>query len=80
MEAVTKEVKAMMDPNADPYAAPDPDAPPPERFGAKDVMDLHRVQLMNAYTCTECGRCTSRMSGQPNRKDTFSTKNHDGHT
>lgn len=59
MEAVTKEVKMMMDPNADPYAAPDPNAPPPEQFGAKDVTDLNWVQLMNAYSCTECGRCTS---------------------
>ena len=61
LDAVTKEIKLMMDPNADPYAAP-PEADPnavPERFGAKDVFDLNRVQLLNAYTCTECGRCTS---------------------
>ena len=37
LESVTKEVKLMMDPTADPYAAPDPDAPPPSRFGAKDA-------------------------------------------
>jgi len=59
LEAVTKEVKLMMDPNADPFAAPAEDAPPPEKFGASDVMDLTWVQLLNAYTCTECGRCTS---------------------
>jgi len=59
MESVKKEVETMMDPNADPYAAPVEDAPPPERFGAKDVMDLNWVQLMNAYSCTECGRCTA---------------------
>ena len=58
-EAVTKEVKLMMDPSADPYAAPAEDAPPPEKFGASDVTDLSWVQLLNAYTCTECGRCTS---------------------
>ena len=61
-EAVTKEVKLMMDPNADPFAAPPADADPnavPAKFGASDVQDLHWVQLMNAYTCTECGRCTS---------------------
>lgn len=58
--AVTKEVALMMDPNADPFAAPAPDADAPiERFGAKDVSDLSWVNLMNAYTCTECGRCTS---------------------
>ena len=59
MTSVTKEVKLMMDPNADPYATPPADAPPPEAFGAKDVTDLNWVQLMNAYSCTECGRCTS---------------------
>ncbi|WP_297706289.1 (Fe-S)-binding protein [uncultured Eudoraea sp.] len=59
LEAVTKEVKLMMDPNADPFAAPADDAPPPDKFGASDVMDLTKVQLLNAYTCTECGRCTS---------------------
>ena len=57
--AVTKEVKLMMDPSADPFAAPAEDAPPPDKFGASDVMDLTKVQLLNAYTCTECGRCTS---------------------
>lgn len=59
LAAVTNEVKLMMDPSADPYAAPPEDAPEPEKFGASDVMDLNWVQLLNAYTCTECGRCTS---------------------
>ncbi|MDC6352752.1 (Fe-S)-binding protein [Zeaxanthinibacter sp. PT1] len=58
LDAVTKEVKLMMDPSADPFAAPAEDAEPPAKFGASDVMDLNRVQLLNAYTCTECGRCT----------------------
>jgi heterodisulfide reductase subunit C len=59
LESVKKEVALMMDPNADPFAAPAEDAPPPEKFGASDVMDLSRIQLLNAYSCTECGRCTS---------------------
>ncbi|WP_273566552.1 (Fe-S)-binding protein [Maribacter halichondriae] len=59
LDAVTQEVKLMMDPSADPFAAPAEDAPAPEKFGASDVMDLSWVQLLNAYTCTECGRCTS---------------------
>jgi heterodisulfide reductase subunit C len=58
-EAVKEQVALMMDPSADPYAAPAEDAPAPERFGAKDVMDLKWVNLLNAYSCTECGRCTS---------------------
>lgn len=61
LEAVTKEVMLMMDPNADPFAAPaeGEDEEEPAKFGASDVMDLNRIQLLNAYTCTECGRCTS---------------------
>ncbi len=61
LEAVTKEVMLMMDPNADPFAAPPEDEAEvePEKFGASDVMDLNWVQLLNSYTCTECGRCTS---------------------
>ena len=59
--SVTKEVQMMMDPNIDPYATPEggEEEEVPEKFGASDVMDLNRVQLLNAYTCTECGRCTS---------------------
>jgi len=59
LEAVTKEVKMMMDPNIDPFAAPAEGAEMPAKFGASDVQDLSWVQLLNAYTCTECGRCTS---------------------
>ncbi|SEK29434.1 4Fe-4S dicluster domain-containing protein [Aquimarina amphilecti] len=61
LEAVTKEVMLMMDPNADPFAAPAEDEAEtePEKFGASDVTDLNWVQLLNSYTCTECGRCTS---------------------
>jgi heterodisulfide reductase subunit C/HAMP domain-containing protein len=60
LESVTKEVKLMMDPNVDPFAVPPVDENTvPTKFGASDVMDLNWVQLLNAYTCTECGRCTS---------------------
>ena len=60
LESVTNEVKLMMDPTADPYAsAPVTENAPPNKFGASDIQDLNWVQLLNAYTCTECGRCTS---------------------
>jgi len=59
LDAVTKEVMLMMDPNADPFAAPAEEEGDPAKFGASDVIDLNWVQLMNAYSCTECGRCTS---------------------
>ena len=61
LAAVTKEVKMMMDPNIDPFAAPvaGTEGEIPAKFGASDVQDLNWVQLLNAYTCTECGRCTS---------------------
>jgi heterodisulfide reductase subunit C len=53
MQSVTNEVKAMLDPS---FTPPETE---PGRFGAKDVNDLTWVNLMNAYTCTECGRCTA---------------------
>jgi heterodisulfide reductase subunit C len=53
MDSVTNEVKAMLDPSFVPEAAA------VGKFGAKDVNDLTWINLMNAYTCTECGRCTS---------------------
>ncbi len=56
LESVSNEVKAMLDPSFTPPPA-DPDKP--MRFGAKDVKDLSWKQLLDAYTCTECGRCTS---------------------
>ena len=59
LDSVTNEVKLMMDPNVDPFAAPAEGTEAPAKFGASDVMDLNRIQLLNAYTCTECGRCTS---------------------
>ena len=59
LDSVTNEVKLMMDPDADPYAMPEDSAAEVEKFGASDIFDLNRIQLLNAYTCTECGRCTS---------------------
>lgn len=55
MESVTNEVKLMFDPSA---AVP-PVSDAPGRFGAKDVSDLTWKQLLDSYSCTECGRCTS---------------------
>jgi heterodisulfide reductase subunit C len=57
LESVTNEVKAMLDPSFTPPAPANPEQP--MRFGAKDVADLSWKQLLDAYTCTECGRCTS---------------------
>lgn len=54
MNNVTNEVKSMLDPSYTPIIPEET-----TKFGAKDVQDLNWVQLMNAYTCTECGRCTS---------------------
>ena len=62
LDRVTDEVKMMMDPNVDPYAAPPEPAEgqgAEQSFGARDVRDLHRKNLMDAYSCTECGRCTA---------------------
>lgn len=58
LESVSKEVKLLIAPNTDPYSA-EADDTIPEKFGVSDATDLSWVQLLNAYTCTECGRCTS---------------------
>lgn len=55
MPVVTREVKSML-------GLADAGAPPsgePGRFGAKDINDLSALHLIGAYSCTECGRCTS---------------------
>lgn len=54
MPVVTREVKSMLGLPTEPAPTGEPG-----RFGAKDVNDLARVHLMGAYSCTECGRCTS---------------------
>src|SRR5690606_20552582 len=56
MPAIQNEVLYMMQPEVAPAAAPDGGAP--QRFGAKDVTDLSWKNLLDAYSCTECGRCT----------------------
>jgi hypothetical protein len=46
LDSVTKEIKLMMDPNADPYAAPaEGEAEAPSKFGAEDIFDLNQVQF-----------------------------------
>lgn len=54
MASVTPEVKAMIDPTFVP-----PSAETVLSFGAKDATDLSWKNLLDAYTCTECGRCTA---------------------
>jgi len=58
LDSVYKEVKAMLDPTVDPYSTNNTNQQI-EKFGANDVFDLNWFQLLNAYTCTECGRCSS---------------------
>lgn len=55
MPVVTREVKTMLGLPVEPSPTPSE----PGRFGAKDINDLSRINLMAAYACTECGRCTS---------------------
>lgn len=54
MPTVTAEVKSILDPTLPPPVASDT-----SRFGAKDIQDLTWKSLMDAYTCTECGRCSA---------------------
>jgi len=55
MPVVTNEVKSMLGLTATPSVTPTE----PGRFGAKDINDLSWNNLMAAYSCTECGRCTA---------------------
>ncbi len=58
MPEIMNEVKSMM-------GLGDPDAPEPDmnaelpEFGANDIFEMSRIDLLGAYSCTECGRCTS---------------------
>lgn len=54
MPSVQNEVLYAMQPELAPA-----DAAPPARFGAKDIFDLSWKNLLDAYSCTECGRCTA---------------------
>ncbi len=54
MPAVQNEVLYAMQPETAPA-----DAAPPAHFGAKDIFDLGWKNLLDAYSCTECGRCTA---------------------
>ena len=58
METVQREVGLMLDPSLEPNLEVGENSDP-QRFGAKDVNDLTWKQLLDAYSCTECGRCTS---------------------
>jgi ferredoxin len=60
MPEIQKEVLLAMggDITANATLAALPEAPPPQ-FGAKDVFDLSWKNLMDAYSCTECGRCSA---------------------
>ena len=55
MPDIQREVQIMLDPSA---TGTEPPAEP-GRFGAKDVYDLQTTDLLGAYSCTECGRCTA---------------------
>jgi heterodisulfide reductase subunit C len=58
LNSVTNEVKLMMDPETA-FSNDVSESDEIDKFGSSDVMDLNRLQLLNAYSCTECGRCTS---------------------
>ena len=60
LKSVTKEVNLMLN-NSSTYTEENLEENMSEimKFGASDVSDLNWLQLLNAYSCTECGRCTS---------------------
>lgn len=54
MKSIQNEVLYAMQPELAPT-----DAAAPDKFGARDVMDLSWKNLLDAYSCTECGRCST---------------------
>ncbi len=59
MPDIQKEVASMMNPDTAYASVPEGQELVIPKFGAADVFDLERNQILAAYTCTECGRCTS---------------------
>src|SRR6185436_13596151 len=59
MQEIQNEVLYMMQPELAPVPEEGAEAVAPPRFGARDVQDLSWKNLLDAYTCTECGRCTA---------------------
>jgi heterodisulfide reductase subunit C len=57
MPSITNEIKLMLNPSAE--VSQESSGEEMSQFGAKDATDLTWKHLMDAYTCTECGRCTS---------------------
>ncbi|MBP7556682.1 MAG: (Fe-S)-binding protein, partial [Chitinophagaceae bacterium] len=56
MPSIQKEVLYAMQPELAPVGET---AEAPKKFGAKDVMDLSWKNILDAYSCTECGRCSA---------------------
>lgn len=61
MPAIQQEVLYAMQPGAAPTTGSEA---PPTRFGAKDVQDLGQKNLLDAFSCTECGRCSAACPAQ----------------
>ena len=76
MPEIQKEVMYAMQPETVPTGAATEEH---KRFGAKDVMDLTWKNLMDAYTCTECGRCTEQCPANQTGKVLSPRKNYDGY-
>ena len=64
MPEIYNEIKSMM---GEAVEASDPNAIP--KFGARDIIDLSQKNLLDAYACTECGRCTSACPANPTGKN-----------
>ena len=60
LKSVTNEVNLMLNEmDSNPTGTIDDNINEVAKFGASDVSDLNWLQLLNSYSCTECGRCTS---------------------
>jgi ferredoxin len=76
MPSVQKEVLYAMQPELATTATDDGSS---KRFGAKDIMDLSWKNLLDAYSCTECGRCSAACPATQTGKIIIAPKNYDGY-
>lgn len=58
IKSITQEVNNILNINTTSKNQANETNPIPKKFGASDIFDLNQIQLLNAYTCTECGRCS----------------------
>ena len=79
MPEIQAEVLYAMEPEKAPPVPEAGEETPVVSFGAKDVQDLSWKNLLDAYTCTECGRCSAVCPATNHRQEIESAQDYDGY-